>query len=463
MIGLGGLGGIFQGIAQARGAVDGLRTQINPFAGIAGSAPPPDAMAGQSPSPQLPATFGEAIAGLFPETAPSLGAATVAADSPSSPALVPSTARGYQPDLDNLQSGLRDRLGGLQSAWGRDLPIVSGYRSPARNAAAGGARRSQHMHGNAVDIDVSGLSPDERVALIGLASKQGFTGLGVYDNSLHLDLGGRRAWGPSHGRESVPKWAENAIQQHLAATGEQAASVPSPQRPAAPAIRDAIASIESAGSGDYRAIGTPNRRLGRPLGRYQIMEANLPAWSREILGREVAPDEFLASPDLQDAIFDGKFGQYIDQYGLAGAAQAWFAGPGGVGRPDRTDELGTSVQEYGRKFLSALGRPASEAFSPPRAGQPGRIPPSVVAAAQRQGEQDAAGGPERRRSGQQGLPEAPLPDPGPVQRRATPYGDIAAALMQGQVENSGLRSLSPVARIEAIAEYGAGLAPRISS
>lgn len=119
--------------------------------------------------------------------------------------------------------------------------------------------------------------------------------------------------------------------------------------------RDAIASIESAGSGDYKAVGPTHPKMGRALGRYQIMEANVGPWSREVLGREVTPDEFMANPQLQDAIFDGKFNSYVQKFGPEGAAQAWFAGPGGVGKTNRKDSLGTDVGTYGRKFMSALG------------------------------------------------------------------------------------------------------------
>ena len=127
------------------------------------------------------------------------------------------------------------------------------------------------------------------------------------------------------------------------------------------AYRDAIASIESAGSGDYNAVGPTNKKLGRALGRYQIMEANIGPWSREALGKEVSADEFLANPKLQDAIFDHKFGGYVNKFGPEGAAQAWFAGPGGVGKTDRKDVLGTSVGQYGQKFSKALGGATSGA------------------------------------------------------------------------------------------------------
>lgn len=124
--------------------------------------------------------------------------------------------------------------------------------------------------------------------------------------------------------------------------------------------RDAIAGIESAGSGDYAAIGATHPKYGRALGRYQVMEANIGPWSKAALGREVTADEFMADPALQDQIFDHQFGQYVDKYGEEGAAQAWLGGSGGVGKTSRTDSLGTSIGEYGQRFTAALGKPAAQ-------------------------------------------------------------------------------------------------------
>lgn len=156
----------------------------------------------------------------------------------------------------------------------------------------------------------------------------------------------------------APTEAQSVADDTMSALGK------TPMRP----FRDAIASIESAGSGDYGAVGPTHPELGRALGRYQIMEANIGPWSREVLGREVTPEEFMANPQLQDAIFDGKFGGYVQQYGPEGAAQAWFAGPGGVGKMDRQDSLGTSVADYTAKFTGALG------------GNPGMNSPQMAAA-----------------------------------------------------------------------------------
>lgn len=119
--------------------------------------------------------------------------------------------------------------------------------------------------------------------------------------------------------------------------------------------RDAIASIESAGSGDYSAVGPRHPKMGRAMGRYQVMESNIGPWGMEALGREVTPDEFLANPEIQDAIFDKQFGKYVEKYGPEGAAQAWFGGEGGVGKLDRKDSLGTSIGEYTDKFRNAMG------------------------------------------------------------------------------------------------------------
>lgn len=119
--------------------------------------------------------------------------------------------------------------------------------------------------------------------------------------------------------------------------------------------RDAIASIESKGSGNYRAVGPTHDKLGRALGRYQIMEANIGPWSQAALGQAITPDEFMANPELQDKIFDHRFGQYVEKYGPEGAAQAWLGGEGGVGKTGRKDSLGTSIGSYGKRFMSALG------------------------------------------------------------------------------------------------------------
>jgi hypothetical protein len=121
----------------------------------------------------------------------------------------------------------------------------------------------------------------------------------------------------------------------------------------APNYAAAISNIESGGK--YGLLGPITKTGDRAYGKYQVMGENIPQWTKEVLGAPMTPQEFLSSPQAQDAVFQGKFGQYVNKYGPEGAAQAWFAGPGGVGKVNRTDQLGTSVGSYGKQFVAGLG------------------------------------------------------------------------------------------------------------
>lgn len=116
----------------------------------------------------------------------------------------------------------------------------------------------------------------------------------------------------------------------------------------------AIKKIES--SGNYSAMGPITRNGDRAYGGYQVMGNNIGPWSKEALGRSISSSEFLANPDLQDQIFNHKFGSYVDKFGPSGAAQAWFGGPGSVGKGGNgADILGTTGNSYVARFNDALG------------------------------------------------------------------------------------------------------------
>jgi hypothetical protein len=126
---------------------------------------------------------------------------------------------------------------------------------------------------------------------------------------------------------------------------------------------NAIGLTES--SNRYNSIGRTHPRYGRPLGRYQVMESNLGEWTEAALGRRLTAEEFLASPEAQDAVFRHRFGQYVARYGPEGAARAWFAGERGMNDLGRTDSLDTSVAEYERRFTENL-QPPNTSTPPPR-------------------------------------------------------------------------------------------------
>src|SRR5690606_38803974 len=60
-------------------------------------------------------------------------------------------------DQTNINEGFANILRDTAHALGTELNITSGYRSPDHNEKVGGAKNSQHMHGDAVDISMKGM------------------------------------------------------------------------------------------------------------------------------------------------------------------------------------------------------------------------------------------------------------------------------------------------------------------
>lgn len=120
----------------------------------------------------------------------------------------------YQSQFDTtgMSQQALDAWQRFEQATGQGWGINSAYRDPERNKAAGGASKSQHMNGNAFDVDVSALSTDERNELIRKARAAGFGGVGVYNNALHFDVAGERNWGPDFKSGSTPSWALETLQ-----------------------------------------------------------------------------------------------------------------------------------------------------------------------------------------------------------------------------------------------------------
>lgn len=101
-------------------------------------------------------------------------------------------------------------------AWGLlakaypDLAVTSAFRDPEHNARVGGAKNSQHMHGNAFDVNTAGWTEEQRQAFVAEAMRAGFSGFGNYENSMHVDTGPARVWGPSYGADTAPEWLTSA-------------------------------------------------------------------------------------------------------------------------------------------------------------------------------------------------------------------------------------------------------------
>jgi len=59
--------------------------------------------------------------------------------------------------LDRIQRMATTMWAPVRRMWDAPLTIVSGYRTPATNRAAGGAKKSQHMAGLALDVRTKNL------------------------------------------------------------------------------------------------------------------------------------------------------------------------------------------------------------------------------------------------------------------------------------------------------------------
>ncbi len=121
-------------------------------------------------------------------------------------------------------------------------------------------------------------------------------------------------------------------------------------------FRSAISAQES--GGNYSARNSSSGAMGK----YQIMPSNLggkgSGWDYEALGVDITPQQFLSSPDLQEKIASFKLKQYYDKYGPAGAAVAWYAGPGAVAKSSNsTASQGAypSISAYKNSILRKMG------------------------------------------------------------------------------------------------------------
>ena len=109
------------------------------------------------------------------------------------------------------------------------------------------------------------------------------------------------------------------------------------------AMRMALTEQESGGDSQARNADTDASGLA------QVMPDNITAWSKEILGREVSQEEFLANPDLQVKIIEGKLAQYFRE------AERRFPGRGPDTEANIEDALSLQVRWVSAKWYSGRG------------------------------------------------------------------------------------------------------------
>jgi hypothetical protein len=113
---------------------------------------------------------------------------------------------------------------------------------------------------------------------------------------------------------------------------------------------------------DYGQIGPPTRSGDRAYGYYQVMGENVPSWTERWVGRRMTPQEFLADPAAQDAVFYGQLGQYWNELPDAdpelrvrNAASRWFSGRPWSAETAGLNDTYITNQEYGDRVLRSLG------------------------------------------------------------------------------------------------------------
>lgn len=92
-----------------------------------------------------------------------------------------------------MRQEFMNRLEDLRMHWMQPINVISGYRCPDHNRSIGGKKASQHLKGNASDLE---LPSDEKKALefIELCKVHFNAVERITKSSVHVDLGPRRHW-----------------------------------------------------------------------------------------------------------------------------------------------------------------------------------------------------------------------------------------------------------------------------
>lgn len=113
-----------------------------------------------------------------------------------------------------------------------------------------------------------------------------------------------------------------------------------------------IVSQES--GGNYSAVG-PMVRGNRAYGKYQVMDFNIPSWTKQYLGRSLTVQQYLADHDAQDKVAKGRLKSYWDKYGARGAASAWYSGNPDLHMSTRKESGGPSIKQYVDEVINRAG------------------------------------------------------------------------------------------------------------
>ena len=136
------------------------------------------------------------------------------------------TLNGQQSSMTNANAGRN-----MEATLARARRMAGFFGSPITIndaiARSGTSREretqgSQHFQGRALDISTSGMSNQQKIALVRAAQRAGFTGFGFGSNILHVDTGPRRHWAygnSSYGGVSVASLGQAVRSNRLVGSG----------------------------------------------------------------------------------------------------------------------------------------------------------------------------------------------------------------------------------------------------
>jgi hypothetical protein len=97
-------------------------------------------------------------------------------------------------------------------------------------------------------------------------------------------------------------------------------------QPAPAAAGDSLGKFMAAVSGQESGGNYSVENSYGAIGKYQVMYYNVGSWTLSALGHSLSPQQFRQDPAAQEAVARWRLGSLVDQYGLRGAAAAWYSG-----------------------------------------------------------------------------------------------------------------------------------------
>lgn len=102
---------------------------------------------------------------------------------------------------------------------------------------------------------------------------------------------------------------------------------------------------EQESGGRYNAVGVWVNGH-RAYGKYQVMDFNIPSWTKKHYGKSLTPQQFLNNPKAQEAVARGVLQGYYNKYGARGAASAWYSGNPNLHMSTSAQPGGPSIKGY---------------------------------------------------------------------------------------------------------------------